>query len=234
MCEPQMHANEREFNRPPIRRSPRVDRQTGTVCLPSPTALRPRAIPKGGKVMNTRGTVMLMLLVAVLIGGILALRLVPTYEVQQRRESDTQLRLTLGQIRQAFDMKLMVDPTYNPVLDTPADVANALKTLANENFLLADSGDFVVDEGTLRDLTIPKHLWKKGDQFWTRANNVASNTSFEELDTSGEVASWTAEPNTIFSIDEAYLDLPDLDDYPGQNKLGVTFGSQGKALKIVN
>ncbi|RCK78790.1 MAG: hypothetical protein OZSIB_1143 [Candidatus Ozemobacter sibiricus] len=177
------------------------------------------------------GTVMLALLVVVLIGGVLAIRLVPSYEIQERRQSDQELRFSLAQIRQAVDMKSFLDPTWPPAtmnLGIASEVKDLLIGLQKENLL----GDIP------RDTTIVSYQWAQNmsaspteGHFWVFSSNIASNTNFEDEE-GGTLASWTVGPETFLATEQIAFPAA-LDDYKGQNKFGRLFSTNNTTIKIV-
>jgi len=178
------------------------------------------------KSMNRQGTVLLMVLIALMIGGIIAMRLIPSVEVQEHRQKEVQLKLALGHIRQAFAMREACSTVpYEPNLKTSTDIAVEMKDLTEKNFLFAD---------TMSDRNVPNTRWgtESEDLFWRAVENLASNTSFEVLDTSGVIVPWQVETSTTFTRDHLYLNAPEIDDFPGENKLGLTFGMGGRAIRI--
>jgi len=179
-----------------------------------------------GVYMHRRGTVMMMLLVAIMIGGFVAMRLVPDVEIQERRQKDVQLKLALSQIRQAFALRSFCDRSYNPDLSSPNAIAAALADLEAKNYLPSCK--------ILRDRHVPAHRWGTGpsDLYWQSVENYASNTSFEMIDDGSVIHAWGSEASTTMSWDSFYPSLGDGDDFPGENKLGLTFGSKGHSLRI--
>jgi|GEM_PF-2927233 len=181
--------------------------------------------------MNGRiGTVMLTLLIVMMVGGLIAARLIPSYEVQQQRQSDLQLKFSLAQIRQAFDLKRQASPSYNPSLDTPAAILQVLRDLTRENYLRSES---------LQDMTVPQYSWgvSVNQSYWKGTGNIASNTSFEDDDTStGFLASWTVgTSDTRAASDTTFFPSKDtavFDDYNGQNKLGKILSNTGNSIMI--
>ncbi|HEY9069652.1 MAG TPA: hypothetical protein VIV61_05310 [Candidatus Ozemobacteraceae bacterium] len=175
--------------------------------------------------MNRQGTVILMLLVALMIGGIVAMRLIPGIEIQEQRQKNAQLKMTLGQIRQAFAMRAAASANYNPDLSSPNAIASELSNLAELDYLY---------DPTQADRHIPGHRWGTGtsDVYWKAASNIAENTSFEVADTSGMIASWQIEAQTTLTRDWFYLSTTEVDDFPGENKLGITLGLSGRSLRI--
>lgn len=169
---------------------------------------------------------MLMLLVALMIGGYVAARLVPDVEIQERRQKDVQLKLALTQIRQAFSMRAFCDPTYAPDLSNAVAIASELADLEARNYLPSS--------GVLRDRHVPAHRWGTGpgDIYWQTVENYATNTSFELMEEAGIIPAWGAEASTTLTWDSFYPTTPSGDDFPGENKLGVVFGSKGHSLRI--
>ena len=170
------------------------------------------------------GTVILALLVVIMLGGVLATRLIPSYEIQQKRQDDTELKFSLAQIRQAFDLKLREDPTYSPVLTTPGAIKVALQGLKDEN-LLGEVG--------VNDSTIANYKWDSQAEFyWVGVGNVASNTGFEDDNGYGFLATWTLGTADTTIATESNSFSNNLDDYNGQNKLGNPFSTVNTVLKI--
>lgn len=176
--------------------------------------------------MRRQGTVMIMLLMAILVGGFVAIRLIPDVEIQERRQKDVQLKLALSQIRQAISLRAFSDPGYNPDFSSPAAIASELADLEARNFLPSAK--------ILRDRHVPAHRWGTGanDVYWQVVQNYASNTSFELMEEAGIVPTWGAEASTTLALDSFYPSSPSGDDFPGENKLGVVFGSKGHSLRI--
>ncbi|HOY65674.1 MAG TPA: hypothetical protein PLP29_02235 [Candidatus Ozemobacteraceae bacterium] len=175
--------------------------------------------------MKRQGTVILMLLVALMIGGIVAMRLIPGIEIQEQRQKNVQLKMALGQIRQAFAMRAAASATYNPDLSNKNAIANELSSLAQLNYL---------NDPTQMDRHVPGHRWGTGtgDVYWKAADNIAENTSFEVTDTAGTIASWQIEAQTTLTRDWFYLGTTEIDDFPGENKLGITLGLSGRSVRI--
>jgi len=178
------------------------------------------------KPVDRQGTVILMVLIAMMVGGIVAMKLIPSVEVQERRQKNVQLKMALGQIRQAFAMRAACATTpYEPDLTTSNAIAAELDDLTQKNFLFTNA---------MTDRNVPSHRWGTGseDLYWRPADNLATNTSFEVTDTSGVVASWQIEPQTILTRDDFYLNIPEVDDFPGENKLGRSLGLTGRSMRI--
>ncbi|MEW6709813.1 MAG: hypothetical protein AB1403_08340 [Candidatus Riflebacteria bacterium] len=177
--------------------------------------------------LNRKGALMLMLLVVIVIGGIVALRMLPQEDVIAKREKEENLHKNLSQIREAFDLKWQADENWTPDLTNKAGIRAALQTLANEGFLR---------EEDILDPTVPTYLWDTSDiYYWKASTNIASNTSFELEDPSDPtlIASWTKAPDTEAATVTQYLDDNILDDYPHQNKLGAPLQGGGTSLMIV-
>ncbi len=172
---------------------------------------------------NKRGTLMLMVLMGIIIGGIVALRLLPSEDIKERRIKENSLSVNLTHIREAFDLKRMEDPSYNPSLDTRGDIKNALIYLRDNKYLGNDS---------LKDPTIPAYLWDTNDKyFWKQTENLASNTSFEGDDA---MENWKVSFETVLAEDiDVYMRSGELDDYPDQNKYGDIMRVTGSSLIIV-
>ncbi len=184
-----------------------------------------------------KGTVILGLLVVILLGGVLATRLVPSYEIQERRQSDLELRFALAQIRQAVDMKEMLDPDWPNNTGLNLGIASQVKDLLNG--LIADNLLGAIP----RDTTIITYQWSQNlmaspsqAQYWVMAGNIASNSDFEDFrsDTISGIglASWSL-GTTDTLLATVPVSFPDaLDDYKGQNKFGRRFSPVNYAIQI--
>lgn len=172
---------------------------------------------------QNQGTLFLAMLIMIAVGGMMATRLLPSRTIQEKRDKAYQLRMALGQIRQAVDLKYMADPAYNPDFSSAINIKNALKDLSNENYLRSDK---------LKDPTIPNYLWELNDgYYWQGTNNMAENTSFENTK-DGEIATWVAVLGSTVATTPYYLDSSEIDSFPDQNNLGVSFNSSGTAVAI--
>lgn len=177
--------------------------------------------------LNRRGALMLMLLVIIIVGGIVALRMLPQEDVIAKRQQENNLSKNLSQIREAFDLKWQSDPDWAPDLSNKAGIRAALQHLSDNNFLR---------EVDIKDPTVPLYLWDTSDiYYWRASTNIASNTSFELDDPLDPtlIASWTVAADTTAATDTNYLDHPANDDYPHQNKLGVSLRGGGTSLVII-
>lgn len=175
--------------------------------------------------MRRRGTVMMMLLVAIMIGGFVAIRLIPDVEIQERRQKDVQLKLALAQIRQAVSLRVFSDPTYNPDFSTSESIASELADLEARNFLPSVK--------ILRDRHVPAHRWGIGpnDVYWQAVQNIATNTSFEQTASAGLIPAWAGESTSNMTWDSFYPSGAS-DQFPGENMLGLKFGSKGFSMRI--
>ena len=120
-----------------------------------------------------------MLMVILIVVGILAERLIPNEETITARSKEKSLNLDLSQIREAFDLKRIASPTWEPWEDNfdrnhpdaPASISKVLQALVNEGFLRSAS---------LSDPGIMPQLWGTGAGkiYWQASGNLASNSSF--------------------------------------------------------
>jgi len=177
-----------------------------------------------GNLYKRRGSLFLAMLVAIAAGGMIAYQILPDNSIKNMRENDLRLKINLGQIRQAFDMKYLTDKGYSPDLSSPANIKTELKKLADSNFLR---------DKNIKDPTIPNYLWDSQPwYFWIGTENFSTNSSFELLNSDSTIASWVLIPNTKAKSSSLYLSHSEIDDYPSQNKLGQTSSVLGKSLKI--
>jgi hypothetical protein len=170
-----------------------------------------------------------MLLVAIIIGGIIALRMIPEENVIVLREKEENLQTNLSQIRAAFALKEKEeDPTWNPDLTNKPGIDSALQDLVTQGYLR---------DKDIKDPTVFDHLWGLGanDIYWESSTNIASNTSFEEDDGSGDgdILEWVVPTDTDAATDSVFLTDPTLDDFPHHNKLGNPFRNSGATLEII-
>lgn len=178
-----------------------------------------------------KGTVMLVLLAALLVGGIMASKLLPKQEVQAQRRSEQELRTTIAEIRQAFDLKEFVAGSFIPDLSTPAKINAVLKQLETENFLR---------NASMTDSTMFAGQWIN-NTFWVGTSNIPFNTSFEgsaplDITKNEFLASWSlGTPDTIAASDTTFWpsrDSDKFDDYSGQNKFGKIMQINGASMKL--
>lgn len=191
-----------------------------------------------------RGAMLMMVLVLIVVGSIVAMRMLPNEELVERHVNEIELHTSLSQIREAVEMKFVADvavggldawPSLKTALANPfptdtsdLDYFDKLKTHydAVEN-MLAD----LTNEGYLRsvaiaDPTVPSNLWgpEKG-YYWCVSDNIVklSNSSFAD--------GWNMD-GAVATESSYFLWLPELDDYPNQKKLGDQLTAGGSALKI--
>ena len=173
---------------------------------------------------NKQGTLFLAMLIMIAVGGLFATKLIPSKAIQEKRHKAYTLRMALGQIRQAVDMKHLANPDYVFDFGDKTKIEQELKILADEHYLRNKD---------LSDPTIPRYMWKLDEKhFWRGTNNMALNTSFEKLDSTGGVASWVVISGSIATTTDDYLDSSSIDTFPNQNKLGTPFSTKGHAIKI--
>lgn len=190
----------------------------------------------------SRGAMLMMVLVLIVVGSIVAMRMLPNEELIERRVDETELHTSLSQIREAFEMKFIADvavggldawPNLKTLLATPfpdsSDIDYSIKLQAYYS-AVQDMLEDLVTEGYLRslkmaDLTVAPNLWGVDkNSFWRVSDNIAtySKTFAEQWNMDGADAATSTD----------FLWLPDLDDYPNQNKLGDQLTGGGTALKI--
>lgn len=169
---------------------------------------------------------MILLLLALSVGGLIAAKIIPILAVQQERESESLLRANLSQMRQAFDLMARTKPGWDPGLSAPNAIAS-----------LVQAGMY--REPQPWDPTFPRYLWNQGSNTWILAGNIATRASFEATDndpSSNFVASWSrGTPETVAATDSTFFpsrDSSQYDDYPGQNRLGEVLGTIGASLRI--
>lgn len=172
---------------------------------------------------SRRGSLFILLAMMIFILGILATKVIPSKEIQNRRMKANNLRSCIGEIRQAILMKRLASPTYNPQMACSASITLVLQTLADENYLRRES---------LRDDTVPSYLWGESGKYWVAVNNIASNSSFE-ITESSKIASWTVVTGSNVATNSYYLFNSSIDDFPTENKLGDAFRSSGSVLEIL-
>lgn len=172
---------------------------------------------------SRRGSLFLLLAMVIIVLGLFATRLIPSKNIQNKRMKANNLRSCIGEIREAILLKRLASPTYNPQMRDPASIAKVLEDLANENYLRRES---------LKDATVPSYLWDENDgTYWKSVNNIASNCSFE-ITESTKIASWTIVPGSNVATNSNYLFNSSIDDFPTENKLGVSFRASGSVLEI--
>lgn len=188
---------------------------------------------------------MLGLMVLIMIGGIIALRILPQSEVVEKRSNENSFALTISIIRQAITLERALGDAspckaeYDSMIldpENPVKVDAYLKSLLNHNFLTMEN---------YRSPVIPSYLWGTagGQMFWqARRNLAASDTvygmgSFEAgTETNEGFSSPTGWVNSLIYNDNATFStsVPQgvYDDFPWQNKFGTMGGRQGYSLRI--
>ncbi len=179
----------------------------------------------GKRILSSRqGALLMMLFVMLIVGGIVALRMMPNEELITRRDKESSLNTDLSQVREALDLVRVASyPGWIELQasDTPAVLQAKIASLAAWGFLR---------DNDIKDPAVPAHLWGPGKPyFWQVTLNLATNTSFE-FSQDG----WQPSADTTVTTDEQnYLNSTKLDEYPYQNKLGNMLGNKrGKAVSI--
>lgn len=184
---------------------------------------------------------MLLLLISLSVIGLISSQAIPSYEQSHKRRSENQLKTTLGEVRQAFDLKFFIDPTYLDLatpeeLASPAFIAGLLQGLEQDQLLR---------QKNLLDSTMSADRWNSGtpDTYWKIIHNLTHNPSYEsrvapDPARSEFLASWsygTPDTTGMVASDTVFfpsLGTPYFDDFPGQNKFGVLFCASGTSLRI--
>ncbi len=172
---------------------------------------------------SRRGALLMMLFVMLIVGGIVALRMMPNEELVTRREKESGLNSDLSQVREALDLVRVASHSEWVDLkleDTPASIAAKIASMAEWGFLRSED---------IKDPAVPSHLWGPDKSYyWKVTVNLATNTSFEVgLD------EWsTSADSTVEEDDVNYLNTTKLDEYPYQNKLGNLLNKKGRATCI--
>lgn len=166
---------------------------------------------------------LLMLFVMLIVGGIMALRLLPNEELITRRDKESGLNSDLSQIREALDLvRVSSNSDWKELKlnDSPEKIAAKIASLTAWGYLRSNE---------IRDPAVPAHLWGPDKAYYWRVTvNLASNTSFET-----GLEYWTpAADSTVFTDEDNYLNTTKLDEYPYQNKLGDLLNKKGKATCI--
>lgn len=183
---------------------------------------------------NKKATAMLAVLIMVFIGGIIASRVTPSYEIQIQRQNTHDLKFALMQLRQAFELKTLKDPDWirnsNKDVNKASDVYDLIyEILVKQEKLIGNVPN---------DNTIPKYQWFRNPElhpsvafFWTITGNIASNTNFETFNFENELPPWNFTPDS--KISTATVLFPSfLDDYDGQNKFGKPLSKKNTVLVI--
>lgn len=190
---------------------------------------------------------MLGLLVVIIIGGIVALQMLPEYETLEKRRVEDDFSLTISHIRQAISLEReMADDSpclaeYNSLMadpDNPVKLQTYLDSLKNHGFLTLQN---------YQSPSVPYHKWGTGPNnlFWqTRRNLIASTTTFgiSSFEAGAEVQDGFSSPvgwiNSMAQNDNATfapgIQNSTMDDFPWQNKFGDLPSQPGKSLRIAS
>ena len=181
------------------------------------------------------GTVMLMLLVMLVVGGIVALRVMPDQSLVVRRTAEENLSSDISNLRAAFDLKYASNEDWNPLDEITESLSPFQPEKGEVEAIITD----LFESGYLRsknifDSTVPAHQWNTAT-YWKLTTNFASNSSFISLDQDNWPVSWAT--STVVVIDaqidpDYFLWLTELDDYPHQNKFGKIMTTKGHSLRI--
>lgn len=190
---------------------------------------------------------MLGLLVFIIIGSIIALRRAPQVEIVEKRHVETSFDQTLSLIRQAIYLERQLDdlsPCKAEYEDLIADPKNPVKIESYLNALVLNN--FLTIEKYQNPL-IANNRWGAGagQIYWeTTRNLVSSDTIFGigSFEAGAEVYGGFSSPvgwlNSMVYNDNATfaegISMPELDDFPWQNKFGHTSGQPGKSLRLAS
>jgi hypothetical protein len=172
---------------------------------------------------SRRGALLMMLFVLLIVGGIVALRMMPNEELVTRRDKESGLNSDLSQVREALDLvRVASHPEWVDLKldDTPEQIQAKIASMSQWGFLRSED---------IKDPAVPPHLWGPDKPYyWKVTVNLATNTSFEiGLD------EWNAAVDTtVVEDEENYLNTTKLDEYPYQNKLGNLLNKRGRATCI--
>lgn len=183
------------------------------------------------------GTVMLMLLVMLVVGGIVALRIMPDQSLIIRRTAEEDLSSDISNLRSAFDLKYASDDDWNPLeqIDPERRLSPFQPEKQEVQIIIKD----LFESGYLRsdkifDSTVPSHQWNT-TTYWKLTTNFASNSSFISLDQDDWPVAWATSTEGVIDAeidDDYFLWLTELDDYPHQNKFGKIMTTEGHSLRI--
>ena len=178
----------------------------------------------GKKILvSRRGALLLMLFVMLIVGGIVALRMMPNEELITRRDKESGLNNDLSQVREALDLvRVASHPEWVDLslTDTPDLIQAKIASMALWGYLRSES---------VKDSAVPEHLWGTDKPyFWKVTMNLATNTSFEV----GLDAWYPSADSTVIEDNTNYLNTTKLDEYPYQNKLGNLLNKKGRATCI--
>ena len=177
-----------------------------------------------GKMLGTRrGALLMMLFVMLIVGGIVALRMMPNEELVTRRDKESGLNSDLSQIREALDLvRIASHPQWVDLKlgDTDDQIQAKIASMTKWGFLRSQD---------IKDPAVPSHLWGPNKTYyWKVTTNLATNTSFEV----GLDAWYPSTDSTVYEDTTNYLNTTKLDEYPYQNKLGNLLNKKGRATCI--
>ncbi|HAE38219.1 MAG TPA: hypothetical protein DCG57_06210 [Candidatus Riflebacteria bacterium] len=198
------------------------------------TELERVEMPMKSTVFVRRGAMMLMLLVAIIVGSIIALQILPAEEMITRRGVEKTFDVELSQLREALDLAYYageMDPDTalgsDPIIlaTSPAAIQEAINKLHARGYLRSNK---------VKDPWVPQHRWGTAadQEFWVLTENFAEDASFEESVGGFISVSWIPMPDTTASADTSILQNMRIDSYPYENKLGLLASSSGSALRI--
>lgn len=197
-----------------------------------------------------RGSLMIILLATIVIGAVIAAQVIPNQVTILRRADESQLKVSLAQIRQAIDLdrrlaerspcnpafaSLAIDPT------NPAYVEGYLNALADSGLLrqrgLRDPLVFGMAWGTqttsvfwqarlnlLHSIGTPTGSFEAGTVYDSGIGTITPLGWKNVLDPTSSVATLSTDTPSVSSTE--------FDDYPGQNKMGNPLEDSGTSLRI--
>lgn len=178
---------------------------------------------------DRKGSLLLLMLLAVTVSGFIAARLIPSATAQRQRQDEEALRDQLALLRQAVASERVASSSSRYHADW-----------SSRTVFLGYLDDLV--RGSLlsrlpRDPSIPDSRWgtDPARAFWLPTLNFVSSASFEA--TVLTATPWaTGSINLVATFSRAHWagrGDAELDSFPGENVFGSILGTDGGSLLIV-
>jgi len=193
---------------------------------------------------------MILLLIGLAVGALIAANIIPHQATIARRADETQLRDCLAQIRLASDLERRLGASSPCAPAFAALAANPGNASYVEGYLQSLAAGGFLRDPKIRDPLVFGLAWgtQSGQVYWQARLNVlqgaASPTGSFEAGVVFDSAIGTLtpvgwknalDPNVAvatLSTETPSLNSSELDDYPGQNKMGTPLEDSGTSLRI--
>lgn len=191
---------------------------------------------------SKRGAMLMLLMVFLIIGGIVAMQMLPEEQTITLREDESALDAELSLIREAFDLANQAGDltatqptTITATMTWPLNAVNLQSTIASlANYQYLHNKE-------IQDPTVKPYMWgvEVGSDdykcYWQiHENLLATDSSFEKTNSGLLDDAWrhNTESTSATTTTKTIAD-PSQDHYPYQNRFGRLFESEGSLMKVI-